>query len=198
MPRIISNSMLQFGKALSNAKATLKHREFSPWCLKVLKRSPSWCSAHRRLHESRSDLEPAIAWAVATGHRWAHCRSVERLLRIVADWRKATRGDCATAPRARRKERATGASIELEEIVAQLQKLLTEAEDAFETVRLELWMVAPSDHSARDDLMVLAKRFRSRLRDLVESCSALQLSKPIEAAADPPPIDDAVAAEPLQ
>jgi hypothetical protein len=37
--------------------------------------------------------------------------------------------------------------------------------------------------------MALAKRFRSRLRELAESCSAL--SKPAEATADPPPVDDA-------
>jgi hypothetical protein len=70
---------LRFGEALSNAKAVLKHGEFGPWCLNVLKRSLSWCSAHRRVYEDRADLEPALAWADATGHRWAHCRSVERL-----------------------------------------------------------------------------------------------------------------------
>jgi hypothetical protein len=79
-----------------------------------------------------------------------------------------------------------------------LREILTEAEGAFETVRLELWTMAPSDDgSAKEELMALAKRFRSRLRELAESCSALQLSKPADAAAAPPSIEDAPSTGPL-
>jgi hypothetical protein len=182
--------MLQFGKTLSKAKGELKHGRFSLWCREALKRSPSWCSAYRRLHESRPELELALAWAAATGHRYANCRSVERLLRIVADWRKVTRGDGAAAPKMRRKKSTTIAHIELEEIAAQLRNILAEAEGALETFRYELWLTAPSDDgSAKEELMALVKRFRSRLHELAESCSALQVSEAVEAAA-PPPIED--------
>jgi hypothetical protein len=191
--------LLRFGEALSNAKAALKHGEFNPWCRDVLKRSPSWCSSHRRLYEDRADLEPALAWAEATDHPWANCRSVERLLKIVADWRKATRADWSTAPRARRKKRTVVAPAELEEIAAGLSEILAEVEEAFEILGSDAWMTAPPDDgSAKDELMALAKRFRSRLRELAEKLQLLQLSNPAEAAAAPPPIEDASEAELLQ
>jgi hypothetical protein len=181
--------LLRFGEALSNAKATLKHGEFNPWCRNVLKRSPSWCSSHRRLYEDRADLEPALAWAAETDHKWVSCRSVERLLKIIADWKKAMRGDGATAPRTRRKERAVVAPAELEEIAAGLSEILAEVEEAFEILGSDAWMTAPPDDgSAKDELMALAKRFRSRLRELAAKLQLLQLSKP--AAAAPPPIEE--------
>jgi Toprim domain len=185
--------MLRFGEALSNAKEELKYNQFGRWCREALRRSPSWCSAYRRLYESRADLESALAWAAATRHRWANCRSVERLLKIVADWRKVTQGDGAAAPRTRRKKRATVAHLELEEIAPQLQKILAEAEGAFETVRFELWLMAPpDDDSAKGELVALGKRFRSRLRELDERCSALQRSKMAEVMPDDlPDVDDA-------
>jgi hypothetical protein len=189
--------LLRFGETLSKAKATIEHGKYNPWCRQVLKRSLSWCSSHRRLYEGRADLELALAWASATGHRWANCRSVERLLKIVTDWKKATQGDWTTAPAGRRKKRPVAHS-ELEEIAAALREILAEAEEAFETVRYELWLTAPPDGSAKEELVALGKRFRSRLRELGESCSALQVSKPIEAAADLPPIDYAVAGGALQ
>jgi hypothetical protein len=191
--------LLRFGEALSNAKRELKHGQFGPWCRKVLKRSASSCSAYRRLHESRAELEPALAWAAATDHRWANCRSVEKLLSIVAEWRKVTRGDGAAAPRTRRKKRAAAAHIELEEIAAQLGKVLAEAEGAFETVRYGLWLTAPPDDSAaKEELVALGKRFRSRLYELGESCGALQLSKTADTVPNQAQIDDASGAGRLQ
>jgi hypothetical protein len=184
--------LLRFGETLSNKKATLKHGQLGLWCREVLKRSPSWCSAHLRLHESRADLEPALDWAVATNHRLAHCRSVERLLKVVADWRKATQRDGEVAPATRRQKRPLIAQGQLEQIAAQLQEILTQAEDAFESVSYELFLAAPPiDGSAKDDLMALARRFRPRLRDLGGKLQALQLSKPAEEAAALPPIDEA-------
>lgn len=139
-----------------------------------------------------------MAWAEATDHPWANCRSVERLLKIVTDWKKVMRGDGA-APRARRKKRAVVAPAELEEIAAGLSKILAEVEEAFEVLGSDAWMTAPPDDgSAKEALMALAKRFRSRLRELAESCSALQFSKPAEAAAAPSPIEDALETELLQ
>ena len=80
--------MLKFGEALAKARKGLKHGQFSNWCRDALKRSPSWCSSHRRLYEDHADLEPALAWA-RRRTTLGNCRSVERLLKIVADWRKA-------------------------------------------------------------------------------------------------------------
>ena len=118
--------MLQFGEAVAKAKACLRHGEFTKWCRKVLKRSPSWISAHRRLFEDREDLQAALAWAAATGHRWASCYSVERLLKIIADWKKAARGDSASAPKPRRKD---------SEIIADLRQQLADAEADFNALR---------------------------------------------------------------
>jgi hypothetical protein len=155
---------LRLGEVLSNAKAVLKHGEFGPWCLNVLQRSLSWCSAHRRLYEDRADLEPALAWADATEHRWAHCRSVERLLKVVADWRKATQDDGVAAPRTRRKKRAIG-ELELEEIAARFREILVEAEGAFEIARFELWLTAPDGDPTKEELVALGS-------DSVRACAS--------------------------
>lgn len=56
----------------------------------------------------------------------------------------------------------------------------------------------PDDGSAKDELMALAKCFRSRLRELAAKLQLLQLSKPAEAAAAPAPIEDAPEAGPRQ
>jgi len=192
--------MLRFGETVARAKNSLGHGKFTSWCSEVLRRSPSWVSAHRRLFEARDDLEPARAWAAENRRRWANCCSVDRLLKIVTDWKKSTQGDRATAPRAGRKKRAVVAQVELEEIAAGLSEILAEAEEAFETFRYELWlMVPPDDGSAKEELVELGKRFRSRLRELGESCGAPQLSKMAEAVSDDVPhVDDAPKARLLQ
>ena len=118
--------MLQFGEAVAKAKECLRHGEFTNWCRDVLKRSPSWISAHRRLFESRQELESALAWAAATGHRWARCYSIERLLKVIADWKKATQGDSASAPKPRPKA---------SEIIADLRQQLADAEAEFIALR---------------------------------------------------------------
>jgi hypothetical protein len=184
--------LLQFGKALSNAKAVLKRGEFSLWCLNVLKRSPSWCSAHRRLYQERRNLEPARAWAEATEHRWANCHSVERLLKIIADWKIATHGACAMTPRRERKKQVIAAS-DLDEIAARLRELFADARHAFENIRYELWLTtSPDERVRKEELVALGKRIRSRLHQLAESCSALQLSTMAEPVPDDlPHVDDA-------
>jgi hypothetical protein len=62
-------------------------------------------------------------------------------------------------------------------------------------------MTAPSDDDSATKApmapMALARRFRSRLRELDESCRRLQLSNSAEAAASPP-LGDAPEAELLQ
>jgi hypothetical protein len=176
--------LLRFGNALSNAKTVLKRGEFSPWCLNVLKRSPSWCSAHRRLYQERGNLEPARTWAEATEHRWANCHSVERLLKIIADWKIATRGAHAIAPRGKWKKRVV-ASSDLDEIAAGLRELFAEAGHAFENIRYELWLTtSPDEPALKQELVALGERLRSRLHQLAESCSALQLSTMAEPVLD--------------
>jgi hypothetical protein len=184
--------MLQFGEAVAKAKGCLKHGEFTKWCQEDLKRCPSWISAHRRLFENREDLQPALAWAAATGHRWAECYSVERLLKLIADW-KATQGDSASAPRARRK--AT-------DIIAELKQQIADAEADFIALRDPLppdvaaraaELAAPpaaNDAAAKEELAGIARRFHWRFRDLVhrDTCSAQQVSKPapeVSAGAQP-------------
>ena len=181
---------LRFAEKLSNKKAALPHGQYGPWCRQVLNRSPSCCSAYLRLHERCADLEPALAWAEATDHRLAHCRSVERLLKVVADWRKATQRDGEVAPATRRQKRPIVAQGQLEQIAAQLREIITQTDDALESCELSL-AAPPVDGSAKDDLMASTKRSRSRLRDLGGKLQARQLWKPAEAAADLPPIDEA-------
>ena len=175
--------MLNLGEAVAKAKACLRHGEFTNWCRKDLKRGPSWISAHRRLFESRQDLEPALAWAAATGHRWASCSSVERLLAIIGDWKKATQGDSASPPTARRKA---------SEIIAELRQQLADAKADFVGLRDPLppqvdaratELAAPAaadDVAAKEELAEIARRFHWRYCDLVhrETCGAPQLSKP--------------------
>jgi hypothetical protein len=175
--------ILQFGEAVDKAKGSLKHGEFTKWCREDLKRCPSWVSAHRRLFEGREDLRPALAWAAATGHRWASCYSVERLLKIIADWKNATRGDSASAPKPRPKA---------SEIIADLRQQLADAKADFESLRDPLTReaearatelaarAAANDAAAKEELEELARRFHWRYRDLAhrETCSAPQLSKP--------------------
>ena len=113
--------LLRIGEALSNAKAALKHGEFQPWCRNVLKRSPSWCLSHRRLYEERAGLCRTWRGRPRQEHRWAHCRSVERLVKIIADWERR-RKERAEPPKSRRKKRVDCRSSELEEIAAQTAK----------------------------------------------------------------------------
>jgi hypothetical protein len=191
--------LLQFGKALSNARAVLKRGEFSPWCLNELKRSPSWCSAHRRLYQERGNLEPARTWAEATEHRWANCHSVERLLKIIADWKIVTHGARAMAPRGKRRKQVVTPS-DLDEIAARLRELFGDAKHAFENIRYELWLTtSPDERALKQELVALGKRLRSRLHQLAESCSALQLSTVAEPVPDDlPHVEDAPEAGLLQ
>jgi hypothetical protein len=166
----------RFGKALSSAKAVLKRGDFSSWCLNVLQRSPSWCSAHRRLYQECGNLEPARTWAEAMEHRWANCHSVERLLKMIADWKIATQGAPAIAPRGKRKKQVVAHS-DLDEIAARLRELFGDAGHEFENIRYELWLTtSPDDPALKQELVALGERLRSRLDQLAESCSALQLS----------------------
>ncbi len=185
--------MLRFGEAVSKAKAQLSHGEFTPWCENTLKRKPSWCAAHKRLFECGGDLDAARAWAKETGHRWADCHSVERLLKIVGDWRKAKRGVSPSAPKARQKP---------SEIIAELRRRLAEDDADFLALRdalppeIEarvaelLAAIAAGDVAAKDEIAEIARKYHWRFRDLVqrETYGAPQVSDPSpEVSADAQP-----------
>ncbi len=175
--------MLRFGEALAKAKAHFKHGAYRRWCEDTLKRSPSWCSTYRRLFEGRVDLQPALTWAKDSDHKWANCRSVEKLLALIAEWRKMSRGDSPSAPRTRRKAA---------DIIAELRQRLAEADADIKALRdplpqavegrvAELATAARADNiAASEELTSIARRFHWRLRDLfdLEICSALQVSTP--------------------
>jgi len=143
--------MLQLGGAVARAKSKLEHGDFTPWCEETLKRRATWCSAHRRLFEIQEDIEPARAWAKETNHRWADCFSVERLLKLVAESKKAKRtenatGDIPPAPKARRK---------LSDVVAELaqaQKRIAQDDADFVSLRDEL---SPEDDARARELAPL-------------------------------------------
>jgi hypothetical protein len=181
--------MLQLGGAVARAKSQLKHGDFTRWCEDTLKRKATWCSAHRRLFEIQEDIEPARAWAKETKHHWADCFSVERLLKLVAESKKAKRTDNATndippAPKARRK--LTDVLAEL----AQAQERIAQDDADFVALRDELPpevdararelapLAAVNDVAATEELAKLGRRFHWRLRDLVgrETCGAPQVS----------------------
>jgi hypothetical protein len=185
--------MLRFGEAVSKAKAQLKHGEFTPWCENTLKRKPSWCAAHKRLYECGGDLDAARAWAKETGHRWADCHSVERLLKMVGDWRKAKRGVSPSAPKARQKP---------SEIIAELRRRLAEDDADFLALRDALppesearvaellAAMAAGDVAAKEEIAKIAREYHWRFRDLVqrETCVAAQVSDPSpEVSADAQP-----------
>jgi hypothetical protein len=185
--------MLRFGEAVSKAKAQLNHGEFTPWCENTLKRKPSWCAAHKRLYECGGDLDAARAWAKETGHRWADCYSVERLLGIVGDWRKAKRGVSPSSTEARQKP---------SEIIAELRRRLAEDDADFLALRdalppeIEarvaelLAAIAAGDVAAKEEIAEIARKYHWRFRDLVqrETCVATQVSDPSpEVSADAQP-----------
>jgi hypothetical protein len=174
--------LLRFGKAVSTAKANLKRGEFEQWCREKLQKSPTWVSSHRRLYESQNYVEPARAWASEADHRWAECHSVERLLKLIDEWKKAMSG-AAAPPKARKKP---------SDIIAELQNRLNQAEQDFIALRdpltpdvkaqaAELAALSSDDPAAaKEKLAELARSVHWRLADfLVETCSALHVSPPV-------------------
>ena len=107
---------------------------------------------------------------------------MEKLLKLVAEWKKAARGDSPPVPRARRKAR---------DIIAELTQRLSDAEAALVSSRDQLpgeieanvasltAAINAGDFSAKEQLAEIAHRFHWRLCDLLkmETCSAPQLSK---------------------
>jgi hypothetical protein len=186
---------LTFGETLDVAKDRIDHGQFRGWCRDFLRRSPSWCAAHLRLYRQRGDLEEARAWAVATNHRWAHVCSVERLLKIIAEWRASLPEGDVRAARAKRSARPSQ-----KEIIADLERRLGEslgrlakaegrlAQDDAEFVALRdplpseveeraADLATATEDGAREELAALARQFHWRPRDFEQLCGAMHISR---------------------
>jgi hypothetical protein len=164
--------LLSFGETAWKAKKkkVIPHGQFKSWCENVLNRSAMWVSNHRRLWEQRADLDLALAWARTARHPSAECRSVEKLLKIMADWRNALKGVGPTPVPAGRSR------ISAKRIIANLQQRLREDDEDFKKlqdplsseVRAKVVELAQStEPAARQELESIAIYHHWRLRDLV-------------------------------
>jgi hypothetical protein len=165
---------LEFGSLIARAKDILPHGGFRRWCEDALDRSPSWCSLHRRLFESRDDLESALKWASTIKHNWAHCRSVERLLALIKEYREAT-GLEPHKPQRPRTSR--GGVATLEKRLSGCEKSVVALLDAV----APYWVprarrLAEAGDDPDKALAELALRIRKRAGDQGATCSPLQLS----------------------
>jgi hypothetical protein len=160
--------------ALGSHIATAKKRlsgKFQEWCRDDLDRSASWCGNYRRLFESREHLEPALKWASETEHKWANCRSVELLLKLVHEYKKKVCGAPDKPPR--RRSGPDG--------LAALEKRLRGHEKTCVAVFEALsprWiaeaqrLAEAADDSPAKTLAKLALRIRARADDPGSTCSA--------------------------
>jgi hypothetical protein len=181
------SKMLAFGEVAHQAKASKPHGEFQKWCEKHLSRSPSWVSNYRRLFEERAYLPEALKWASEAKHKWAYCRSVERLLKVIAEF-KAKDSDAVndnrTAPTPPRKAK---------EVIAELHRRVEKAEEEnvllvellpsniMMQARILASKSATGDAKAKADLAAFARACRSRLLgsppDADQTSSALEVSE---------------------
>jgi len=177
---------LKVGSLIASAKKTLPHGEFQDWC-NALGRSPSWCSAYRRLFENREHVQAALEWASATKHKWAPCRSVERLLKLIAEYKKTTG---AVPDGTRRKETASDGAAALEKRLNGCEKTFVAMVDAVAPFWVPRAFKLIAEGDPRKALAELALRIHARASDPDESCSALQVWPP-EAARPYPGTEDA-------
>jgi len=84
---------IEVGMELKIVKTILGHGHFMDWCRLELKRSQCWVAMHMRLADHAHYVERALEWAKDTGHDWANCHSVERLLKLIAEYRRTVCGE---------------------------------------------------------------------------------------------------------
>jgi hypothetical protein len=185
--------MLVFGETAYQAKEATPHGEYKDWCQKHLNRSKSWVSNYRSLFEERAHLEDALAWARESDHKWACCRSVERLLKIIAQFKAkdSHKGDeSEAAPKSRQTAKETIADLqqrlrEIEEFVSVSYLLPPEVK-----VQVRAWTnaAATGDITAKDALDKFTQASHAQLRDLLadQTSSALDVSGPGPAAPKTP------------
>jgi hypothetical protein len=173
------DKMMRVGAAIMAAKDALPHGALTNWYKNVLKRSESWCSLYCRLYQDRDILQETLDWAARTNHKLARSYAIEQLLKIIADYKVKVLGASAPAPRTPWAPKRTVAKAQPDEIIAQLHKLLAEAEEDFEALHLEVATAPSSDLGyARETLLSLIQRLEDRLRELDKTCSGLQVSDP--------------------
>ena len=109
----------------------------------------------------------------------ARSYAIEQLLKIIADYKLKVLGASAPAPRTPWAPKRVVAKAQPDEIIAQLHKLLADAEESFEALRLEVATAPSSDlGDAREALLSLIQRLEHRLRELDETCRGLEVSNP--------------------
>jgi hypothetical protein len=172
--------MMGVGAAIVAAKDALPHGTLTRWYRDKLKRSESWCSQYCRLYQDRDLLQEALDWATRTSHRLAGCRGVEQLLKIIVDYKVKVLGADAPATRTPRVPKPLAAKALSEEISSQLHGLLADAEEDFEALREEAVTAPLSDtENIRETFLSLIGRVERRLRDLVETCTGMQVSETV-------------------
>lgn len=158
------------GSHIATAKKRLRGK-FQEWCRDDLGRSPTWCCNYRRLFEGREHLEPALKWASETEHKWANCRSIELVLKLVHEYQKKV---CGAPEKPARRRSAPDGVAALEKRLRGHEKTCVALFDALapgwivEAQRL----VEAADDSPAKTLAGLALRIGARADDPGSTCSA--------------------------
>jgi hypothetical protein len=124
---------LLMGEILADAKKTLAHGKYLPWVKTFLGRAPSWAAAHLRLFNDGAVVETALLWAETSGHRWSVSYSVERRLKIIADW-KIRDQEIADEPKSSKKK-SYEVIAELEQEIADLKCKIADNLEEIEELR---------------------------------------------------------------
>jgi hypothetical protein len=174
---------LRMGAVLCIAKDLLPHGDFGKWVEESLNRKESWCAAHMRLWRDRTVLDQALLWAAETGHPCSNCCSVDRVLKVIADWKKRDRAAVVAVPKPTKKS---------SEIIAELRREIADNMKDFialrdplpseiEEIVIGLGSRAGADDGAARELAEIAQRFHWRLCDLMavaQSCGARRNFEP--------------------
>jgi len=172
---------MRAGEALTNLKRVVLHGQFEKVCREIFGKRESSVSLYRRLFEARDQIEPAMEWAQATDHKWRDCVSPKLVLKVVADWQ---RSNCANGPveeqQKKRKEPMKQALLDLLQVSVNLE------------VDLALLAADPN--------RTIAEKWCQHLTALdsaiVQTCDALQVSRPARKPFEPSAIDNHTAIDP--
>lgn len=169
-PRI--EKMMRVGAAIDRGKVELPHGSLTHWYKDVLRKSESWCSQHWRLYRDRYILQHALDWAGRTKHKLAGSYAIEQLLKIIADYKLTILGASARPPRKPSAPKPLASQAPPPDSIEKLLSLMSDAERELELVRLD--DVADA-RGALSSLIQRVERVERRLRDLVETCSLMQV-----------------------
>jgi hypothetical protein len=171
------DKMMRVGAAIAAGKDALPHGDLTNWYKNILKRSERWCSQYYRLYLDRDILQDALDWAARTNHKLARSYGIDQLHKIIADYKLKVLGASAPTPRTPWTPKPVVEKAQPDAIIAQLHKLLADAEEEFEALRLDVATAPSSDlGDAREALLSLIQRLEHRLREFDETCTGLQVS----------------------